>query len=220
MSPDASAAPPPSSPSKKPAVWAAVVVGALVLPLLVLGVVRARPQEPLPRLGALPAFSFTRQDGQPFGLAQLKGRAWVANFIFTRCPTICPLFTQKFKGVQEATADLGERLPLVSFSVDPDYDTPERLDAYAKKHGARPERWSFLTGDYKLLKDTVVDGFKVAMGREEGVDPKDLLSIFHGEHFVLVDADGEIRGYYISNDAEAVEQLVRDARRLVEAGGR
>jgi protein SCO1/2 len=180
---------------------------------MVLGVVRARPPEPLPQLGALPAFTFTRQDGQPLGLEQLKGRPWVANFIFTRCPTICPLFTQKMKGVQEKTAGFGEKLPLVSFSVDPKYDTPERLAAYAQKHGAKSERWSFLTGDYDLLKGTIVQGFKVSMGRENQ-DEEDLLAIFHGTHFVLVDAQGQIRGYYDSDDAEATERLVRDAERL------
>ncbi len=206
--------PPPSAPSHKPALWGVLFVVAAVLPLLVLGVVRARKPEPLPQLGALPAFTFTRQDGQPFGLEQLQGRVWVANFIFTRCPTICPLFTQKMKGVQERTADVGEKLPLVSFSVDPKYDTPERLDAYAKKHGANPTRWSFLTGDYERLKDTIVNGFKVSMGRENA-DEEDLLAIFHGTHFVLVDATGQVRGYYNSDDEEATQRLVRDAERLV-----
>lgn len=205
--------------SNKYALWGGLLVAAIVLPLMVLGVMRAGPQEPLPRLGTLPDFTFTRQDGQPFGLEQLKGRAWVANFIFTRCPTICPLFTQKMKGVQQRTSALGEQLPLVSFSVDPKYDTPERLDAYARKHGADPARWSFLTGDYERLKDTVVNGFKVAMGRTND-DENDLLSIFHGEHFVLVDATGEVRGYYKSDDEEATQRLVRDAERLVRAGGR
>jgi protein SCO1/2 len=193
--------------------WAGLLLAALVLPLMVLGVVRARPSAPLPQLGALPTFTFTRQDGQPFGLEQLRGRPWVANFIFTRCPTICPMFTQKMKGVQDKTADLGG-LPLVSFSVDPKYDTPERLAAYAQKHGAKPERWSFLTGDYELLKATIVQGFKVSMGRENE-DEQDLLAIFHGTHFVLVDAQGQIRGYYDSDDAEATERLVLDAQRLV-----
>lgn len=206
--------PSPTPPASKSGLWGGLFVAAVVLPLLVLGVVRARAPEPLPRLGTLPAFTFTRQDGQPFGLEQLRGKPWVANFIFTRCPTICPLFTQKMKGVQERTADVGEKLPLVSFSVDPKYDTPERLDAYAKKYGANPARWSFLTGDFERLKETIVGGFKISMGRETEDDAQDLLTIFHGTHFVLVDGQGEIRGYYNSNDAEATERLVRDAGRL------
>jgi protein SCO1/2 len=137
----------------------------------------------------------------------------VANFIFTRCPTVCPAFTRKLARVQKETDGFGPKLQLVSFSVDPTYDTPERLAAYAQKHGANPARWSFLTGDYEKLKDTVVSSFKISMGREN-LDEADVLGIFHGNHFVLVDAQGQIRGYYDSADEEAFERLLTDADRL------
>lgn len=213
MSTDATTPNPPRSANRY--LWAAL---ACAVCLILMGVALVRPrQEPLQRLGRLPAFSFTRQDGEPFGLKQLEGRPWVANFIFTRCPTICPVFTRKMAGVQKQTAELGE-LALVSFSVDPKYDTPERLAAYAEKHGADPRRWSFLTGEYEQLKGTIVGGFKIAMGREEGADESDIASIFHGSHFVLVDRTGEIRGYYNSEHDDDVERLVRDAARLVKSG--
>ncbi|WNG62205.1 SCO family protein [Archangium gephyra] len=202
--------------STRPFLWAGLGV-SLCLVLLAMGLVLPR-QEALPRLGKLPAFSFTRQDGEPFGLKQLEGRPWVANFIFTRCPTICPVFTRKMAGVQKQTAELGRELALVSFSVDPKYDTPERLTDYARKHGADPSRWSFLTGDYQQLKDTIVGGFKIAMGREEGADESDIASIFHGSHFVLVDRTGEIRGYYNSEHDDDVARLVLDTARLVKSG--
>ncbi|HSP78334.1 MAG TPA: SCO family protein [Myxococcaceae bacterium] len=211
----------PSSPLPSPSaskgryLWVALLAAA---GLVALGVGLLRPRaEPLERLGTLPSFTFTRQDGQPFGTEQLKGRTWVANFIFTRCPTVCPVFTQKMARVQKRTAALGERLRLVSFSVDPQYDTPERLAAYAEKYGAQPARWSFLTGEYTRLKDTIVNGFKVSMGRESA-DENDVNGIFHGTHFVLVDGSGEIRGYYNSEHDDAVERLLRDAERLVESG--
>jgi protein SCO1/2 len=213
MSTDTPAAPPPP---RHLLLWGVLATAVLGL-LLATGLVATRRPEPLPRLGALPDFTFTRENGQPFGRAQLQGRPWVANFIFTRCPTICPVFTQKMARVQQHTARHGEGLRLVSFSVDPDYDTPERLTAYAAKYGAQPARWSFLTGDYTRLKSTIVDGFKVAMGRHNE-DAQDILGIFHGTHFVLVDASGEIRGYYNSDDDEALERLLRDTGRLVEGG--
>ncbi|WP_308809811.1 SCO family protein [Archangium lansingense] len=208
--------PTPNPPrSSKHFLWGGL---AAAVCLMLLGVGLALPREkPLERLGRLPAFSFTRQDGQPFGLKQLEGRPWVANFIFTRCPTICPVFTRKMAGVQKQTAGLGE-LALISFSVDPKYDTPERLTAYAEKHGADPARWSFLTGEYEQLKDTIVGGFKIAMGREDGADENDIASIFHGSHFVLVDRTGEIRGYYNSEHDDDVARLVLDAERLVKSG--
>ncbi|WP_434384801.1 SCO family protein [Melittangium boletus] len=215
--PDSSPAAPSAPPRSAPTFfWVALLATAAVC-LLLLGVALVRPgDKPPERLGALPDFTFTRQDGQPFGRAQLLGRPFVANFIFTRCPTICPVFTQKMARLQTLTE--GERLALVSFSVDPKYDTPERLSAYAARHHADPQRWSFLTGDYTRLQDTVVGGFKIAMGRN-GEDENDIPSIFHGSHFVLVDGSGEIRGYYNSEDDDAVERLRRDAGWLLRAGG-
>jgi protein SCO1/2 len=167
--------------------------------------------------GTLPPFRFTSQAAQPFGAAELKGRVWVANFIFTRCPTVCPRFTAQMAHVQERTAVFGPALQLVSFTVDPSHDTPEKLEAYARRYKADPARWTFLTGDYQQLKGTIVDGFKVAMGREEGAAEGDLAAIFHGEYFVLVDAEGRVRGYYDFKDAAALDALLRDAERLVHA---
>jgi protein SCO1 len=213
MSTDAPTPPGPSQRSATRFLWVALACAVCCI-LLAVGLLRSKPLE---RYGSLPPFTFTRQDGQPFGREQLAGRPWVANFIFTRCTTICPVFTQKMARFQKQTEDLGGELALVSFSVDPDYDTPERLTAYATKHAADPARWSFLTGDYTRLKEIIVGGFKMAMGRNEE-DPQDLPNIFHGSHFVLVDRGGEIRGYYNSEYDDDVERLLRDARQLVRSG--
>jgi protein SCO1/2 len=209
--PAAAPAPQPSL-LRHPALWLGISVLALGMLVLALGFLRAQSR-PLPKLGTLPAFTFTRQDGTPFGSNQLRGHPYVANFIFTRCPTVCPAFTRKMARVQKETDSFGPHLQLVSFSVDPAYDTPERLAEYAHKHGANPARWSFLTGDYTAIKDTVVNSFKISMGRES-MDEADVLGIFHGNHFVLVDGTGEIRGYYESADDEAFEKLLRDADKL------
>ncbi|WP_224371553.1 SCO family protein [Hyalangium versicolor] len=225
MSADTAATPAtPAQPSllRHPALWLGVAVFAFGLAALTLGFLRSQaPSESLPRLGTLPDFAFTRQDGSAFGSAQLRGHPYVANFIFTRCPTVCPAFTRKMARVQKETDAFGPQLQLVSFSVDPTYDTPERLAEYAHKHGANAARWSFLTGDYARLKDTVVNSFKISMGREN-LDEADVMGIFHGNHFVLVDGTGEIRGYYESADDAAFEKLLRDADRLARetvAGG-
>jgi protein SCO1 len=214
----AAAPAPPRRATSRPLLWG--IVGALLAGLVLAGAwlaLRPRP-EPLPDLGALPAFTFTRQDGRPFGLQQLQGRPFVANFIFTRCPTVCPLFSRKMAALQGRTRDVGAQLALVSFSVDPKYDTPERLAAYARRYGADEARWSFLTGDFQQLKGTIEGGFKISMGRETP-DETDLMGIFHGTHFVLVDGAGHVRGYYDSSDAEATERLVQDAARLARGEG-
>jgi protein SCO1/2 len=198
----------------RPLFW--VVLVALVAGVPLARTLQLRLPPPLPVLGTLPPYSFVNQHGQPFGSKDLQGKVWIANFIFTRCPTVCPVFTARMAGIQHRVRNLGDAIHLVSFSVDPEYDTPPVLLAYAQRHKASPRMWTFLTGDPESIKQTVVDGLKVAMGREGPAD--DLMSIFHGNHFVLVDAQGRIRGYYLSNDDQAVENLVRDAGLLVNRG--
>ena len=149
------------------------------------------------------------QTGAPFGPERLSGRVWIADFVFTRCPDLCPRMTERLAGVQRA---LGEQADVVSVSVDPAYDTPERLAAFARAHGADSPRWHFLTGDSGHVQEAVLRGFKIAFSR----DSEDIATITHGVHVVLVDGRGRIRGYYDSNDADALERLVRDARRVAD----
>lgn len=192
--------------------------GAMVVLVVALALGRAFWSQPpeLPVLGTLPAFSLTDEGGSPFGSAQLQGKVWVANFIFTRCPDVCPVFTRKMATVQERTRSLGDRLHLVSFSVDPEYDTPQVLAKYAGEHHADPRRWSFLTGSAEAIRATVVDGLKSTMGRAPDSPSDDLASIFHGTHFVLVDSQMRIRGYYRMDDADVLDRLVRDASALAQ----
>ena len=171
----------------------------------------------LPVLATLPAFQLTDQAGHPFGSKELEGRAWVASFIFTRCATACPAITATMSRIQDRTRNLGASFHLVSFSVDPEFDTPERLATYAKAHRASPRLWSFLTGPDAEVKEAVVKGLKIAVGREQSDDGR-FDGIFHGSHLVLVDQRGRVRGYYDSDDREVVEQVVRDAGLLANRG--
>lgn len=160
---------------------------------------------------ALPPFALVNEQNKPFGLAELKGHVWIADFVFTSCTSVCPKLTQRMAEMQQRTEGLGDALHLVTITVDPENDTPERLAAYAKEAHADPRRWSFLTGSLATLEPVVIQGFKQAMGRREA--PSGLISIFHGERFVLVDADGMIRGYYEANDA-GIEKLLANATAL------
>lgn len=161
--------------------------------------------------GTLPAFELTDQKGRTVTTDDLRGTVVVANFIFTRCPTVCPTFSMKMKRLAEKLEDTGVRF--VSFSVDPAYDTPEILAAFAAKFDADPERWRFLTGDPEVIKETVEDGMAIAMD-EQGTLPSGAPDIVHGTHFVLIDRDGRIRGYYNSDDLERIELLAEHARGL------
>ena len=199
----------------RPAFWLVLVAAVASWP--VVWSLRTPLPPPPPVLATLPPFELTDQAGRPFGSRDLEGRVWVASFIFTRCDTICPAITARMARIQGRTRQLEPAFHLVSFSVDPEYDTPARLAEYARLHRASPRMWSFLTGPDAAVKETVVNGLKVAMGREKGDDGR-FEGIFHGSHLVLVDGKGQVRGYYDSDDEQVVDKVVRDVGLLVNRG--
>ena len=177
------------------------------------GVLASAELSELPRLSQLPQFEFTDQDDQPFGSTQLQGRLWIANFIFTSCPTVCPAFTAQMKTLQ-GELPAGPATPLlVSFSVDPTTDTPAVLKEYALRHGADSKRWRFLTGSIESIRAIVVTGFKTAIEP----DPSRAGNILHGSHFVLVDEQLHLRGYYAAEDEAAHKRLLEDVAALSQA---
>jgi uncharacterized membrane protein YozB (DUF420 family) len=165
----------------------------------------ARP----PLFGRLPDFSLVAQDGSPVSRGRLAGRPFVADFIFTRCAGACPAMTAQMARLQN---DLPAGTALVSFTVDPVFDTPEVLARYAATHGARPG-WLFVTGSRSALYGLATEGFKLAameMPPEERRSGDDG-PFLHSSKLVLVDAQARIRGYYDSESAVARRRLVRDA---------
>ncbi len=198
----------------RPLVWTTVIALTAAWPAV--WALRTRVPPPPPVLGTLPAFQLTDQDDQPFGSRDLAGRVWVASFIFTRCDTACPSITRQMARIQGRARNLEPALHLVSFSVDPEHDTPARLAAYARAHRASPRMWTFLTGSNDAVRDTVQKGLRVSMSQQEG-DPSPA-GISHGTHLVLVDGAGRIRGYYDPGEPGAVDRVVRDAALLVNRG--
>ena len=194
-----------------PLFWAALVGVLFGLPI-VRSVTRRLGAAPAV-LGTLPAFTLTDQRGQPFGTRELAGRVWVADFIFTSCQGACPLLSERMAEVGRRARKLGPDFHLVSISVDPERDTPERLAAYGARYGANPLAWSFLTGPADALEAAVVGGFKVGMGKERTAEAGDLLQIFHGENLVLVDRELHIRGYFPAT-AEGIDRLLEAAGRV------
>ncbi len=191
--------------------WAAVVVAALGL--YAGHRLSAKERTERGQLGRVPAFSLLDQKGRAVSDGDLRGTLWVANFVFTRCPSACPLLTAKFKALQGELGPLAG-VRFVSISVDPEHDTPEVLSRYAARFDADPERWLFLTGPLAEIEKTVVEGFKIHIGEPtpNANDPT-LVDIMHGEHFVLVDPEGVIRGYYRS-DAAGIDTLKADLKAL------
>lgn len=176
------------------------------------------PDLTLPVLMKVPDFELTERSGESAGTQQLKGKVWIADFIFTNCAGPCPVMTSRMAGLQKDLADEAD-LRLISISVDPDRDTPEVLSAYAEKHEADPNRWWFFTGDRSEIYQLAIHGFKITV-REPNQDAEDLgeHTILHSTYFVLVDQDSRIRGYYDSADAEKMQALLDDARTLLKEG--
>jgi protein SCO1/2 len=169
--------------------------------LLIAGCVR-HPE--LQVYGQVPEFQLISQTGQMFDRKQLDGKIWVADFIYTHCPGPCPRMSSQLRRVQTAVAELPD-VRLVSFSVDPDHDTPSVLAEYARRYQAVPGRWFFLTGDAKTL-DTL-DRHAFMLGNLDG-------SMQHSTRFVLVDRQGRIRGYYGTSEDDPTSHLIADIRWL------
>ncbi|WP_428261436.1 SCO family protein [Haliangium sp.] len=184
--------------------------GAVILPTMALG----QPDD-LEVYGTMPSFRMTDQTGAEVTETALAGHVVIANFVFTRCPTVCPLLTMKMRRVQDRTSDVPDRIKLVSFSVDPEYDSPEVLAEYAAGHGADPKRWRFLTGDADDARRIATDGLMLALD-VQGRLPNGAPDIVHAEHFVLFDQAMQIRGYYDAGDPKRIERMVQDAYRLLK----
>ena len=178
--------------------------GFVVLAALVLAGCGNRAAK-LDQFGEIPSFTLTDQHGEPFSSDKtLRGKVWIADFMFTSCQAACPLMNARMNAVQAELAKEG--IQLVSFTVDPEHDTPEVLDAYAKRSKAIDGVWHFLTGDPKELDDLCSDAFH--LGFVDG-------SLEHSSKFVLVDENMQIRGYYSSLQQENIPDLVADARALL-----
>ncbi len=185
-----------------------LVVGTMLTVLVVY--LRQEPAHPggqteLQVYGRLPDFELTNRDGGRVTGADLAGQPWVADFIFTSCQISCPFLTAEMARLQ-AALPVDSRVQLVSFSVDPDNDTPEALQEYAQRYQAG-DRWYFLTGAREDLYRLIREGFQLGVepGAGSAREP-----IVHSTRFVLVDKEGLIRGYYESTDRAAMAKLLAD----------
>lgn len=171
--------------------------------------VAALRQRAVSSYGTVPAFQLVNQNGQSFGSAQLTGKIWIADFVYTTCPGPCPMISSRMSELQKPLEK--SDVHLVSFSVDPEKDTPQVLRGYAEKLQADPARWDFLTGPKSTIYKLSHDGFKLAVSdgsAEQGIP-------VHSTRMVLVDRHGQIRGYYDATEPDAVTKLLADTNHLL-----
>ena len=195
---------------KSTLIW--VVLGVIIIGIAgvnLWSVFDTKSEVPVSKSAAVsvPDFRLTTQQGEPLTLSDMKGKIWVADFIFTNCPTICPAMTQEMARLQsEFVAD---PVYFVSFSVDPERDTSNVLSRYATAYGADERRWHFLTGDKTHIYQLAEEGFSLAAGHN-GTE------ILHSTRFALITPDGNVYGYYDSRSKPALLRLRRDVKALLE----
>ena len=187
--------------------------------------------ETLADYGLVPNFRLTERGGSTVTLADLRGKVWLANFIYTECTETCPLQSLQVQRLQEEFTGASE-LRFVSITVDPSHDTPEVLQRYADRYGADPERWLFLTGPKPAIHALARDGFKLgvsdaspaARGGVSGwpLSPGPAFAshgsgglILHSSRFVLVDRQARIRAYHRTDDPDSLARLRENLRALL-----
>lgn len=192
------------------ALLATLLVVSLAEPPGRLGGAAAAP----PVLGRAPQFELVNRDGRRISSADLAGEIWVADFIFTRCGGSCPRMTSQM-------IRLGAERPglrRVSFTVDPEHDSPAVLADYAAAHPIEDPRWLFLTGERVAIEAVVVEGFKLPIVAEPPAEMAHADEpILHSDRFVLVDAVGAVRGYYEATAPADYERLLRDIGAIEES---
>jgi len=174
----------------------------------------AKEDEAVGVVAALPEFVLTDQSGVSFGSADLQGKVWIADFIFTRCAGTCPLQTGEKSRLQEQLKkhDLWKDIRLVTFTVDPDYDTASVLAEYAAAHGADTSQWKFLTGSRGDLWNLSANGFQFEVAEDARNSE---MPILHSSKFALVDRVGRLRGSYDGLKQEGLAKLTSDLEKIL-----
>lgn len=161
----------------------------------------------------VPDFSLVNQQGDSVSWDDLRGKVVVADFFFTNCPTICPRLTTNMRWVQQSINNsrrVGDKTPefihFLSFSIDPERDSVPRLKQWADRFQVNPGQWWLLTGNKKEIYDLAINEMKIGVVDGEGVDT----SFIHTDHFVLIDSNRHVRGYYHGLDTTSLKQLSSD----------
>ncbi|MFJ8529059.1 SCO family protein [Bacillus sp. NPDC094106] len=160
----------------------------------------------------LETFQYINQDGKQFGTKDLKGKVWVADFMFTHCKTVCPPMTANMAKLQKMAKEQNLDVQFVSFSVDPEVDKPEDLKAFIQKFTEDTKNWNLLTG-YSLedVKKFAKDNFQTLVDKPDSDD-----QVMHGTSFYLVDQNGKVMKKYSGISNTPYEDILRDMKRLLE----
>jgi protein SCO1 len=163
---------------------------------------------PLPVFGPAPDFSLLSQDRHSVTRNDYRGNVVIADFIFTECAGPCPLMSAEMSEFQSSLVN-DPKIHLLSFSVDPETDTPEVLKEYSQRFHADSKKWTFLTGDKVAIYNLTRSGFHLTVETDSN-------SVTHSTKYVLIDKKSMIRGYYDTGDKASLDRMLSDARTLVK----
>lgn len=215
----------PVSPGPRPAnrnlsalIWA-------VLILVLAGVIAAGVREiwssavrqeyvELPVLGQITGFQLVERSGEMKTLADLKGEVWLADFFFSTCPGPCPVLTSRMADLAQAVQRTKGKVRIVSITVDPETDTPERLQGYANQYGAG-RNWWFLTGTLPEIFRLAREGFKVAVEENPPAAVPQAGKMLHSTKVALIDGRGQVRAYYNGTDEDLLARVLPDVGSLL-----
>ena len=185
----------------------------LILVLLAGSCGLREPKAQLDRFKTVADFAFTAQDGSTFAGDSLTGKVWVASFIFTSCPTTCPIITQRVAQLQDALAGEAD-VRYVSVTIDPETDTVERLAEYADNIKADTTTWSFLTGEAAAIDAFARENFMLGISRPPG-ESEDLVDFVHSNKIAIVDRERAVRFYADGARPESLPALEDAVRQLL-----
>ena len=159
----------------------------------------------------VPEFEYINHDSVLVKSTDIKDKVWITDFFFTHCPTICPPMTSQMKRLSDNTHNLSEHILFLSFSIDPERDTPSRLREYRKSYSITADNWHMFTGDEEETHLLAKEFFNGAE-RNEDIDG----GFGHTSYFAIVDTEGLVRGIYDGTNADQVDQLEKDLRKLMK----
>ncbi|MCR6107367.1 SCO family protein [Salipaludibacillus agaradhaerens] len=156
-------------------------------------------------------FVAVNQDGEDVTNESLEGEWWLTKTIFTRCPTVCMVMTPNMAELQQALEEEEVDVRIVSFTVDPEFDTPERLKDYGEAYGANFETWDFLTGyTFEDINTLTLDSLKAPLQKIPEQN-----DIMHPTRFYLVNPDGQIVRMYSGESSFDLDVTVDDIKSVV-----
>lgn len=213
------------SPKLTPMLIMGLITTAILISLVVLLLMKRTDKSEFPVIGQISKFELVDENGVKISNEDLKGKVWLADVVFTRCPGPCTKMTHHLAEIQKDLKSL-ESVRLVTLTSDPEYDTAEVLNRYAKKFGADTNQWMFLTGDKAEIRRLEVNDFKFVVVEKSAAQrdiPEDLF--IHSTWYVVVDRDGKVRGwkdadgtihaYYDSESDADRQRIVENIRKLL-----